>query len=78
MLKPFSADVGGWVLRGGVAIFVVLMGLEKFSSGPGAPWAALFEQIGLGQWLGYLTGVVEVGAGILYVQSWRSVTRGVA
>src|SRR3954462_13353303 len=60
-------DLGGWVLRGGVAAFFVLMGSEKFASGPGAPWVAFFQQIGIGQWFRYLTGFMEIGGAVLYV-----------
>ncbi len=59
-------DLGGWVLRGGVAAFFLLMGAEKFPRGPGAPWVAVFQQIGLGQWFRYFTGCVEVGGALLY------------
>ena len=71
-LKPLrypesaEADLGGWVLRGGVAAFFLLMGMEKFPSGPGAPWVAVFEQIGLGQWFRYFTGGVEIVGGLLF------------
>ena len=68
-LLPFGrreSDLGGWVLRGGVAAFFVIMGAEKFPSGQGAPWGAIFDQIGLGQWFRYFTGVMEVVGAILY------------
>src|SRR5439155_9659375 len=61
-----EAKLGGWVLRGGVAAFFLLMGMEKFPSGPGTPWVALFEQIGIGQWFRQLTGMVEVLGGVLF------------
>ena len=59
-------DLTGWVLRGAVTGFFLLMGAEKFSSSPGGQWVALFQQIGFGQWFRYFTGVVEVGGGLLY------------
>jgi putative oxidoreductase len=62
-----EVDVGGWVLRGGVTVFFLLMGIEKFPSDPGAPWVAVFEQIGLGQWFRYATGVIEVAGGVLFL-----------
>jgi hypothetical protein len=43
------------------------MGFEKFANGPGAPWVAIFQQIGLGEWFRYFTGVVEIGGALLYV-----------
>ncbi|MFL5619591.1 MAG: DoxX family protein [Gemmatimonadaceae bacterium] len=60
-------DLGGWVLRGGVALFFVLMGAEKFPSGSGSPWVVMFDQIGFGQWFRYFTGAVEIGGALLYV-----------
>ena len=61
------ADLGGWVLRSGVAAFFVLVGAEKFPSGPGSPWIGIFHQIGLGEWFRYLTGAMEIGGALLYV-----------
>ena len=63
----WRSDAGGWVLRGGVAVFFVLAGLEKSATGPNTEWPAIFAQIGLGQWFRYFTGVVEVAGGILYL-----------
>jgi putative oxidoreductase len=65
--EPREADLGGWVLRGGVTLFFLLTGIEKFPSGPGAPWVAVFEQIGIGQWFRYLTGAIQVVGGILFL-----------
>lgn len=70
--KPSTKDLGGWVLRGGVMVFFILMGLEKFPSGAGAPWPVIFDQIGLGQWFRYFTGIVEIGGGVLYFIPWTS------
>jgi len=71
--QPSPKDLGGWVLRGGVMLFFILMGLEKFRSGPGAPWPPMFAQIGFGQWFRYFTGVVEIGGGLLFFVPWTSV-----
>src|ERR1022692_3826214 len=57
--------MGDWVVRGGVAVFFVIFGMEKFSSDPGSHWVKLFEQIGAGVWFRYFTGVVEVLGGLL-------------
>lgn len=65
-LDPWLADPGGWVLRGGVALFFVLAGFEKFPNGPGTEWPPIFARIGLGQWFRYFTGVVEIAGGLLY------------
>ena len=62
-----QADLGAWVLRGGAALFFILMGMEKFSSDPRGQWVQMFDQIGMGQWFRYLTGVVEVLGGILFL-----------
>lgn len=62
-----ASDLGGWVLRGGVAAFFVAFGYDKFSGDPHNPWIALFDRIGFGQGLRVATGVIEVGGGALYV-----------
>jgi len=68
-------NLGDWVLRGGIAFAFVLFGVDKFPSGPGAPWVAFFAQIGIGQWFRYCTGIVEiVGALLLLIP--RTVTAG--
>ena len=54
-----------WVLRGGIALAFVLFGMEKFQSNPAGEWVKLFEQIGIGQWFRYFTGVVEILGGVL-------------
>lgn len=60
--------IGDWVLRGGVALAFVLFGLDKFPSGANAPWVKFFDQVGVGQWFRYFTGVVEIaGAGLVLV-----------
>jgi len=45
---------GHWILRGGVAIFFLIFGLEKFSNEPGTH-----------VWFRYFTGVVETLGAIL-------------
>ena len=65
---PRSRDViGDWILRACIAAVFVLFGAEKFPSGPGSGWVTLFQNIGLGQWFRYFTGVVEILGGILVV-----------
>lgn len=69
--------IGDWVLRGGVALAFVLFGLDKFPSGPGAQWVKFFDQVGIGQWFRYFTGIVEIaGAGLVLVP--RSARLGLA
>jgi putative oxidoreductase len=48
-----------WVLQGALALLFLYSGLEKFSH-HGNFWPELFARIGLGQWLRYFTGGLEV------------------
>ena len=57
--------IGDWVLRAGIALAFVFFGFEKFPSGPGSPWIHFFNQVGIGQWFRYFTGIVEVAAGAM-------------
>jgi len=57
--------ISDWVIRGGVALVLVLFGLEKLPSRPDGQWVKLFREIGFGQWFRQLTGVVEVLGGLL-------------
>jgi uncharacterized membrane protein YphA (DoxX/SURF4 family) len=54
-----------WVVRGGIALLFILIGLDKIPSGPDAPWVVFFRQAGIGQWFRYFTGTVEVLGGLL-------------
>ena len=69
--------IADWVVRGGVAAFFVVFGMEKFSADPGSHWVKLFEQIGAGVWFRYFTGVVEV-LGALLVLIPRTMFIGLA
>lgn len=69
--------IGDWVLRGGVALAFVLFGADKFPSGPDAPWVKFFDQVGVGQWFRYFTGIVEI-AGAVLVLIPRSARLGLA
>ena len=57
--------LGDWVLRFGVAAAFILFGFDKFPSEPGAQWVRFFNQVGIGQWFRYFTGIVEIAAGVL-------------
>jgi putative oxidoreductase len=57
--------IGDWVLRVGVALAFVVFGVEKFPSDPNGQWVKFFDQVGVGQWFRYFTGIVEVVAGTL-------------
>jgi len=67
--------LGDWVVRGAIAAVFVLFGAEKFPSGPGSEWVSMFQQIGLGQWFRYFTGVIEIVGGVLVLIPW-TVTLG--
>ena len=47
-----------------LGLLFVLIGYSKFDSNPRGEWVRIFEQIGLGQWFRYLTGLLEVAGGI--------------
>jgi uncharacterized membrane protein YphA (DoxX/SURF4 family) len=57
--------IGDWMLHVGIALAFVLFGLDKFPSGADAQWVKFFNQVGVGQWFRYLTGIVEVTGGAL-------------
>jgi uncharacterized membrane protein YphA (DoxX/SURF4 family) len=63
--EPRNA-MGDWVVRGGIGLFFIWVGADKFSPG----WVELFQQIGFGQWFRYFTGVVEILGGILVLIPW--------
>jgi putative oxidoreductase len=60
--------MGDWILRGGIALFFVWVGADKFSAG----WVGLFDEIGAGQWFRYFTGVVEILGGTLVLIPWAA------
>jgi len=62
-----SSDLGGWILRAGVAAFYIAFGADKLGSDPHNSWVRIFEHIGLGQWFRVATAVIEIGAGTLYL-----------
>jgi len=47
-----------WLLRIPLAILFLLVGASKF--GARSRWISTFDQIGLGQWLRFLTGVLQI------------------
>ena len=52
-----------WLCRAGVALFFIYVGTTKFGATSG--WVVIFDRIGVGQWLRYLTGLIQVGGGLL-------------
>ena len=73
--NAFRNSLTDWVMRGGIALIFLIFGAEKLSSGPHAPWVVFFGQVGVGQWLRYFTGAVEV-LGAALVLFPRTVTAG--
>lgn len=68
LLQVESRDpVADWATRGGVALFYLVFGLEKFSSGPDSHWVVLFHQIDAGEWFRYFTAAVEIAAAMLVI-----------
>jgi putative oxidoreductase len=51
-----------WILSGVVALAFIAAGGSKLAGVPAM--IALFDEIGLGQWFRYFTGLLEVTAGI--------------
>ncbi len=57
--------IGDWTIRGCIAVFFFIFGMEKFASNPASHWVQLFNQIGAGTWFRYFTGLVEILGGLL-------------
>jgi putative oxidoreductase len=62
--------LGDWFARGGVALAFLVFGWEKFQSG--TMWPKFFDQVGIGQWFRYFTGIVEIGAALLLFIPWTA------
>jgi putative oxidoreductase len=60
-----TVDAVGWVLRIAAAGVFFAVGVSKLESDPF--WVRLFAQIGLGDWFRYLTGVMQVAGGLLFL-----------
>ena len=58
-----ARHIGLWALQICAAAMFLMAGSFKLAGAPQA--VALFESIGLGQWLRYLTGVLECGGALL-------------
>jgi putative oxidoreductase len=52
-----------WLPRVALAMVFVSVGALKFAAH--SVYVRIFDEIGLGQWFRFLTGVVEVGGGVL-------------
>jgi putative oxidoreductase len=66
-VKPLrrQSDRAFWVIRFGVALIFVLIGLDKFGAPAHNEWIAIFARIGLGQWFRVVTGCTEIAGGLL-------------
>lgn len=58
-------DATGWILRIAAGGIFLGVGLTKFESS--SSWVPLFAQIGLGDWFRYLTGAIQIIAGVLFL-----------
>ena len=56
--------IGRALPRVGLAVFFALVGYSKFNSDPHSEWVQIFERIGVGQWLRYVTGLMQIGGAI--------------
>jgi putative oxidoreductase len=56
--KPVPRCIGTWVLQGAVAAVFFVAGATKLAAAPFE--VQLFAQLGLGQWLRIVTGVVQI------------------
>ena len=52
-----------WIPRIGVALLFIYVGVSKFQAG--TMWVRLSARIGVGQWLRYVTGTMQVAGAIL-------------
>ncbi|MFL5486827.1 MAG: DoxX family protein [Gemmatimonadaceae bacterium] len=56
-----------WAIRVSVAIVFSLVGVEKIVPRLASYWVQTFETIGLGQWFRYVTGIMEMVGGLLFL-----------
>ena len=81
MLKPTVEPVpnrlgvlAAWLPRLAVALVFLSVGSSKFRD---PMWVRLFDQIGLGQWFRYLTGIMQIAGGVLVLVP-RTALAGIA
>lgn len=65
----FRNSAPDWAIRAVIFVVFLYFGTAKFKSDAGAPWVVFFNQVGLGQWLRYLTGVLEVSGAFMAIIS---------
>jgi putative oxidoreductase len=71
-LRLATVETGGrqdvvisWILRLAVTGVFLSIGADKFNQH--SMWVKLFEQIGLGQWFRYLTGILQIAGAVLVI-----------
>jgi putative oxidoreductase len=67
--RRFRNSVSDWAIRGAIFLLFLYFGTAKLKSDAGAPWVVFFNRLGWGQWLRYLTGVLEVAGAFLALLS---------
>ena len=61
--RPDRMDVlRRWLPRIAISMFFLNVGSEKFS---GTQWVGIFNQIGVGDWLRYATGWLQIGGAVV-------------
>ena len=65
----FRNSARDWAARAAIFLVFLYFGTAKFKSDPGAPWVVFFDQVGLGQWLRYFTGALEIAGAFLVLAS---------
>jgi putative oxidoreductase len=63
-----------WLPRIAISMFFLNVGTEKFS---GTQWVGIFNQIGVGDWLRYVTGWLQIGGAVVLLIR-RTVFIGIA
>ena len=63
--RKFVNSLPDWGARALLFALFLFVGAAKFKSDPDAPWVEFFNDLGLGQWLRYLTGSLEIAGAFL-------------
>ena len=67
MRRTTSDPATSFALRLSVALVFSLVGLEKLIPRFSSSWVQTFATIGVGQWFRYVTGIVELVGGLLFL-----------
>lgn len=65
----FRNSAADWAIRTIIFVVFLFFASGKFKNDADAPWILLFNQIGLGDWFRYLTGVLEIAGAFLVLIS---------